>query len=828
VLATLYRCAGSDATAARAAAESDVRALLSRLRPVPGDAPPDAALPLEARLAALCAAASGDVDELLLAALAAQAAAAGPSLAGAAAAAQARLAALRLEARLRRALAAEGGEALGGALDALRAFDAFDRLRPPVASQLRALAARAEGRRAAAEQVAAARGVLADALAPYTAGVDRRPDAVGAPQRRALTDALAGCAAVAWPWQLAAEAEAARGVAARWAALAALQAALQLRPPPPAERLEAVLAAAAAAAPDAELGGAQAALAAARAREALAAGDSRLQAYFRAWLDAGGAAASASRVVVGLRESLAVSEAEHTAVSEAVAATADGAGAEAEAAAAEAAEAEAPVPAPPAAEPPVDARGWRVVGGGIRYCEAEVLGRGSAGTFVFLGEVARTSRGATPAAVKRVVRPPGAAGAAALRLLEREVELLAALGGGGGRAVAYLGWAAEQDHLYIAAELCGESLAQRCGRAPPPPLQERLRLCRDAAAALAWLHGQGVVHNDVSAANLLLPLRGPGLKLADLGLAVRCGEAAPAPAQGDAAHFSLSTFAQYGVTLNPARARPPELAAGARLTPAVDVHSLGGVFFELLAGGDAAGPWEPGRGGRLALGALMARMRGAPRRALEARHLIACMLQAAPEARPSAQQALRHPLFWSAREALAAAKALHEGGSDADARLAAAAARPAACGAAVERGALLAAACCDLQGWRARAEGPLLRRMAAAADYDDSFSGLLRLARNALEHPPSGREAALLAAATAAAAGQEAPPARRAASVEQRREALAEYLLALFPALAIAVHECGAEPPESEALRPARARGARGGSPPPSAADGPSAAPTTA
>ncbi|EOD06747.1 hypothetical protein EMIHUDRAFT_218790 [Emiliania huxleyi CCMP1516] len=57
---------------------------------------------------------------------------------------------------------------------------------------------------------------------------------------------------------------------------------------------------------------------------------------------------------------------------------------------------------------------------------------------------------------------------------------------------------------------------------PPPPLSSaaRLRVLRDAASALHYLHTRSpmILHRDVSAGNILLDERGNGY-LADVGLA---------------------------------------------------------------------------------------------------------------------------------------------------------------------------------------------------------------------------------------------------------------------------------------------------------------------
>ncbi|EOD25027.1 hypothetical protein EMIHUDRAFT_53741, partial [Emiliania huxleyi CCMP1516] len=74
---------------------------------------------------------------------------------------------------------------------------------------------------------------------------------------------------------------------------------------------------------------------------------------------------------------------------------------------------------------------------------------------------------------------------------------------------------------------------------PPPPLSsaERLRVLRDAASALHYLHTRSpmILHRDVSAGNILLDERGNGY-LADVGLA-RAAEAT-AGANGQVSHLS--------------------------------------------------------------------------------------------------------------------------------------------------------------------------------------------------------------------------------------------------------------------------------------------------
>jgi len=314
-----------------------------------------------------------------------------------------------------------------------------------------------------------------------------------------------------------------------------------------------------------------------------------------------------------------------------------------------------------------------------------------------------------------------------------------------------------------------------------------------------------MAHNDLSPANILLADDG-SVKLADVGLGVRLRDTAERAPPA----YSLSTFRQYGVEVD-MQGRAPEVRAGGRLTPAVDVWSLACVFFFVLTNGARVNPFvgaNPAevdasiRAGRFQLSELMT-LRGPPRAALEARHLLASMLAPLPASRPTAAKVLAHPLFWTADVALAAAKDLYDTGADTEAALSAAmgdAMLESAAGggsAASERGALLAAAACDVADWQARVHGPLLARLrayASAEGYADGFGGLLRFARNASEHPPAGAELTPLLAALQEA-GFTDPAPRRPRSVAARRSLLADYILCLFPALSIAVYECGGGAP---------------------------------
>lgn len=119
----------------------------------------------------------------------------------------------------------------------------------------------------------------------------------------------------------------------------------------------------------------------------------------------------------------------------------------------------------------------------------------------------------------------------------------------------------------------GPDLRQRLREGPLEPGAVRL-LGRSIADALAYVHGHGVVHRDVTPANILLPgerTHGslPVAKLTDFGIA-RIVDSTRQTSEG-----SVIGTANY---------LSPEQALGADVGPPSDVYSLGLVMLEALTG----------------------------------------------------------------------------------------------------------------------------------------------------------------------------------------------------------------------------------------------------
>jgi serine/threonine-protein kinase len=122
----------------------------------------------------------------------------------------------------------------------------------------------------------------------------------------------------------------------------------------------------------------------------------------------------------------------------------------------------------------------------------------------------------------------------------------------------------------------GESLRDRLRRERQLPLEDALRITREAAQALQYAHEHDVVHRDVKPENLLLTRDGNTL-VADFGIARALGGA-----QADGQQTALT---QTGMSIGTPAYMSPEQASGERgIDARTDVYALGCVLYEMLAG----------------------------------------------------------------------------------------------------------------------------------------------------------------------------------------------------------------------------------------------------
>ncbi len=197
-----------------------------------------------------------------------------------------------------------------------------------------------------------------------------------------------------------------------------------------------------------------------------------------------------------------------------------------------------------------------------------VAGRYALGAVIGVGSSAVVRRGrdlvdGEPVAVK--LFHPGST-AADLRQQRQEISALSRLDHPG--LVGLHDGGTEDGRSFVVTDLVeGPSLAERIADGPVPADVVR-RIGAELAAALAHVHGSGIVHRDVKPANVLLG-DGATARLADFGISRATDDAAATVSDcvvGTAAYLA------------------PEQARGVEAGPAADVYALGLVLLEAVTG----------------------------------------------------------------------------------------------------------------------------------------------------------------------------------------------------------------------------------------------------
>jgi serine/threonine-protein kinase len=136
---------------------------------------------------------------------------------------------------------------------------------------------------------------------------------------------------------------------------------------------------------------------------------------------------------------------------------------------------------------------------------------------------------------------------------------------------------AEAGHFLVMEFVDGRDLATEVQERGALPIREAVNSALQAARAMEYAHGRGIVHRDIKPANLLRDVSGV-VKIADLGLA-RFSEAL-SQSQGSPAGLT-----QAGGILGTADFMPPEQALDSTsIDGRADIYSLGCSLYYLLTG----------------------------------------------------------------------------------------------------------------------------------------------------------------------------------------------------------------------------------------------------
>ena len=125
---------------------------------------------------------------------------------------------------------------------------------------------------------------------------------------------------------------------------------------------------------------------------------------------------------------------------------------------------------------------------------------------------------------------------------------------------------------YLMPYVSGETLRGRMTRERQLPIDAAMRISCEAADALSYAHGQGIIHRDIKPENILLS--GGHAIIADFGIARAI----------DVAGIQQLTRTGMGGPGTPAYMSPEQLMGDRQLDGRSDIYSLGCVLYEMLTG----------------------------------------------------------------------------------------------------------------------------------------------------------------------------------------------------------------------------------------------------
>lgn len=202
-----------------------------------------------------------------------------------------------------------------------------------------------------------------------------------------------------------------------------------------------------------------------------------------------------------------------------------------------------------------------------QYLLLDRLGAGGMGT-VFKARHQRMNR----VVALKMLTGDAARQPAFIRRFEREVQTIAQLGHPN-IVMAYDAGECSAGPFLVMEFVNGHDLGTEVEQGGPLSVAGAVESILQAAAGLAYAHGQGLVHRDIKPANLLRDASG-AIKVADLGLA-----------RFSDVDLSGNSLTQVGGFVGSAAYAPPEQALDATTVDhRADIYSLGCTLFFLLTG----------------------------------------------------------------------------------------------------------------------------------------------------------------------------------------------------------------------------------------------------